>query len=225
MLDQLDSLIIPEAIDEIGLTGDPGPAAPLLDLADGKNTAASSHFVQLKAVEAIGRLKIFGAEPLLTDILLQKSVFGYTQPRELRVAAMQALQNINPERARAMMAKSGLDDQELNLRPLAASDTNWLRQRRYLRVVPNSTITATAVTSKGRCPVALERISLGGGLATRTGRVQFGGEAMLEMNMGFRQLKSRVLIREGIGGVMFEIADIGMDERGRLRKLIAAQMR
>jgi hypothetical protein len=138
---------------------------------------------------------------------------------------MQALQNINPEPARAMMAKSGLDDQELNLRPLAASDTNWLRQRRYLRVVPNSTITATAVTSKGRCPVALERISLGGGLATRTGRVQFGGEAMLEMNMGFRQLKSRVLIREGIGGVMFEIADIGMDERGRLRKLIAAQMR
>ena len=45
------------------------------------------------------------------------------------------------------------------------------------------------------------------------------------MNLGpLRQLKSRVLIREAQAGVMFEIADIGMDERSRLRKLIASQM-
>ncbi len=226
LLDQLDTLIVPEASDEIGLNGNANQSVALLDLAVGQNAAAHSQFVQLKAIEAIGRLRIGGAEELLTELLLQKSIFGYAQPRELRVAAMQALQKINPDRARSLQLKAGLDEQELSIRPLdATTNGDWVRQRRYQRVVPGSTIMATAVTAKGRCPVALERISLGGGLATRNGRGQFGGEATLEMNLGMRQLRSRVLIREAPVGVMFEIADIGMDERSRLRKLIAAQMR
>jgi hypothetical protein len=225
MLDQLDTLILPEAIDEIGLTGDPAPAVPLLDLAVGKNAAEGSPYVQLKSIEAIGRLRISGAEDLLVDLITHKSIVGFAQPRELRVAAMQALQRINPDRALQLMQKSGLEDQELSIRPLDVTNSDWIRQRRYQRVVPGSTINATAVTTKGRCPVALERISLGGGLAVRAGRGQFGTDAVLEMQTGFRHLKSRVLIREAQNGVMFEIADIGLDERSRLRKLIAAQMK
>jgi hypothetical protein len=225
LIDQLDTLILPEAIDEIGLTGDPAPAVPLLDLAIGKGAAEASPFVQLKSIEAIGRLRISGAEDLLVELITRKSLMGFSQPRELRVAAMQALQSINPERARQIILKSGLEDQDLSIRPLAATDSNWVRQRRYQRVIPGSTITATAVTAKGRCPVALERISLGGGLAVRSGRGQFGSEAVLEIQTGFRHLRSRVIIRETQAGVMFEIADIGMEERGRLRKLIAAQIR
>jgi hypothetical protein len=225
LLDQLDTLILPEAIDEIGLTGNPAPAVPLLDLAIGKNAAEGSPFVQLKSIEAIGRLRIGSAEDLLVELIGRKSLFGFAQPRELRVAAMQALQCINPERARHIMLKSGLEDQELSIRPLDAIDSNWVRQRRYQRVVPGSTITATAVTAKGRCLVALERISLGGGLAVRNGRGQFGTEAVLEMQTGFRHLRSRVIIREAQAGMMFEIADIGLEERGRLRRLIAAQIR
>jgi hypothetical protein len=179
----------------------------------------------LKAVEAIGRLKIMSAESLLTELLQHKSIFGFAAAKELRVAAMQALEKINPEHARRLLPKSGLDAHELEIRPLESGDENWVRQRRYQRVVPGKSIMATAVTAKGSCPVALERISLGGGFATRGGRTQFGSEATLEMNLGpMRHLKSRVLIREAQAGVMFEIADIGMEERGRLRKLIAAQM-
>ena len=224
LLDQFDPLIVPEAIDEIGLTGDAAHAVSLLDLADGKHPNVTP-YVQLKSVEAIGRLRISGAEPMLADLVMQRSVFGYSQPRELRVAAMQALQEINPEHAAQLMTRAGLEESELIVRPLVAEETNWLRQRKYQRVIPNSTITATAITSKGRTQVALERISLGGGLAVRNGRGQFGSEAVLEMNTGFRQLKSRIIIRESNGAWMFEIADINLDERGRLRKLIAAQMR
>lgn len=226
LIDQLDTLIVPEAVDEIGLTGNAAPAVPLLDLAVGKKAAEGSPYVQLKSVEAIGRLRISGAEDMLVDLISRKSIIGFSHPRELRVAAMQALQKINVERARNLMLKSGLEDQELNIRPLdPTTETNWVRQRRYQRVVPGSTINATAVTSKGRTPVALERISLGGGLAVRNGRGQFGTEAVLEMQTGLRNLRSRVLIREAPAGVMFEIADIGLEERGRLRKLIAAQLR
>ncbi|HUN90129.1 MAG TPA: hypothetical protein VMU28_15120, partial [Terriglobales bacterium] len=102
---------------------------------------------------------------------------------------------------------------------------NWLRQRRYARVVPTTPITASTITHKGKCQISLERISLGGGLASRNGRNQAGNEATLEMWMGFRPIRSRVLIRESQAGMMFEIADIGLEERGKLRKLIAAQMR
>jgi len=225
LVDQLDTLILPEAIDEIGLTGNPAPAVPLLDLAIGKNAAEGSPYVQLKSVEAIGRLRIGGAEDLLVDLIMHRSLIGFSQPRELRVAAMQALQKINPERAKQLMPKAGLEDEELNIRPLDATNSNWIRQRRYQRVVPGNTITATALTAKGRCQVALERISLGGGLAVRSGRGQFGTEAVLEMQTGFRHLRSRVLIREAQNGVMFEIADIGLEERSRLRKLIAAQIK
>lgn len=225
ILEQLDPLIIPEALDEIGLSGNAGDASAVLDLAAGDGCAKASHFVQLKAVEAVGRLRVADAKDLLTELVMIRTLLGFANPRELRVAAMQALQSIDCERARQYLAKSGLEQQELSVRPLDAANSNWVRQRRYERVVPNSTIMATAVTSKGRTPVALERISLGGGLAMRNGRGQFGSEALLEMQLGMRHLKSRVLIRESQNGVMFEIADIGMDERNRLRKLVASQKR
>ncbi|MGZ4815747.1 MAG: hypothetical protein ACXVZV_10075, partial [Terriglobales bacterium] len=138
---------------------------------------------------------------------------------------MQALEHINPDRAQYILAKSGLDDTELRVRPLDAGDVNWVRQRRYARVIPNGPISAATITSRGKCAVALERISLGGGYASRNGRAQVGNEALLEMQMGFRSIRSRVLIREAQAGMMFEIADIGLEERGKLRKLIAAQMK
>jgi hypothetical protein len=225
LLGQLDPLILPEAIDEIGLAGDANNAVPLLELAESKPGTGITPYVQLKSVEAIGRLRVASAEALLSDIVLHRSIIGFSHPRELRVAAMQALQSINPEHASHVLTKSGLQKEELSIGPLEATDSGWVRQRRYQRVVPNSTITATAITAKGRCQVALERISLGGGFATRAGRALFGNDAWLEMNTGFRQLKSRVIIREAPAGVMFEIADIGLEERSRLRKLIASQMR
>lgn len=225
LVNDFDSLILPEAVDEIGLSGENVPAAPLMELASGMGAATSSPYVQLKAVEALGRLRTFGAETLLADLLNHRTLLSWAQPRELRVAAMQALQRINPDRANYMQPKSGLDDTELNLRPLDAGDGTWVRQRRYPRVVPNGPISAATITPKGKCAVALERISLGGGFASRNGRGQSTSEALLEMQTGFRSIRSRVLIREAQAGMMFEIADIGLEERSKLRKLIAAQMR
>ena len=225
LINQLDVLILPEAVDEIGLSGESVPATPLMELAAGMGAATASPYVQLKAVEALGRLRTGGAETLLVDLLQHRTLLTWAQPKELRVAAMQALQRIDPDRAMYLQPKSGLDDTELRVRPLDGGDANWVRQRRYPRVVPNGPIAAAAITPKGKCSIALERISLGGGFASRHGRNQSGTEAMLEMQMGFRPIRSRVLIREAPAGMMFEIADIGLEERGRLRKLIAAQMK
>ena len=132
---------------------------------------------------------------------------------------------MNPDRAQWLQQKCGLEKTELDVRPLQDRNTNWVRQRRYTRVVPNTPINASTITHKGKCQISLERISLGGGFASRNGRSQYGSEATLEMWMGFRPVRSRVLIREESEGMMFEIADIGMEDRGKLRKLIASQMK
>lgn len=225
LIDSLDPMILPEAIDEISLNGCEASYPALLELARGEGAAKSSKYAQLKAIEAVGRLAIPGAETQLSVLLIHRTMFGYAEPRELRVAAMQALQKINPERARLLMVRSGLEDWELDLRPLEPTQTKWVRQRRYPRVVPSGHISATAIMAKGKSPIALESVSLGGGFASRQGRGQFGSEALLEMQTGFRPIRSRVLIREGAAGMCFEIADIDMDERSKLRKFIAAQMR
>jgi len=225
LINQMDSLILPQAIDEIGLSGENLPGAPLMEMASGAGAARTSPYIQLKAVEALGRLRTLGAESLLSELLQQRTLLTWAQPRELRVAAMQALQRISPDRASYLQPKCGLDDTELIVRPLDAVDSAWVRQRRYTRVVPHTPITASTITHKGKCQLSLERISLGGGFAQRNGRGQYGSEATLEMWMGFRPIRSHVLIREEQAGMMFEIADIGLEERSKLRKLIAAQMK
>jgi hypothetical protein len=225
LIEGLDPLIIPEAIDEISLGGENTPAEQLMELAYGSGAAITSPYVQLKAVEALGRLRTAGAESQLSELLMHRTLLGWVNPRELRVTAMQALQRVNPEVASSLMQRSGLTDTELKIGPLDGGDTNWVRQRRYARVVPNGPISAATITSKGKCNLALERLSLGGGFASRNGRAQVGTEAMLEMQLGLRSIRSRVLIREAQAGMMFEIADISLDERSKLRKLIAAQMK
>ena len=49
-------------------------------------------------------------------------------------------------------------------------------------------------------------------------------DAMLEMQVGMRTLRSHVLFHEVAGGISFEIADITLDERSRLRQLISKQI-
>jgi len=225
LIRNLDPLIVPQAIDEIGLSGENIPAEPILALGAGMSIAATLPYVQLKAVEALGRLRTAGAEVLLAQILERRTILAWTFPRELRIAAMQALERVNPERAQFLQPKCGLEKMELDVRPLQERDSNWVRQRRYARVIPSTPITASTITHKGKCQISLERISLGGGFASRNGRGQYGSEATLEMWMGFRPVRSRVLIREESSGMLFEIADIGMEDRGKLRKLIAAQMK
>src|SRR5437868_9957221 len=53
----LDSVVLPEGIDEIGMSGDLTAAPPLLAMARPGEAALRSPFVQLKAIESLGRLR------------------------------------------------------------------------------------------------------------------------------------------------------------------------
>ena len=96
LLELLDPLVLPEAIDEIGMSQDASAGASLIALATSGETHARSPFVQLKAIESLGRLRDSEAVPILRNIVEEKKMFGYTQHRELRIAAIQALSKIDP---------------------------------------------------------------------------------------------------------------------------------
>ncbi|MGC2322685.1 MAG: hypothetical protein WA463_08655, partial [Terriglobales bacterium] len=100
----------------------------------------------------------------------------------------------------------------------------WVRQRRYFRVPTERALPAILETSRGRCGVQVHLLSLGGGCGGRDGRVTPGSEATLNLQIGMRNLNSRVLVRDtGTDDIAFEIIHISLDDRLRLRRLLLDQ--
>lgn len=220
VLPALDPLIMPLALDEIGISGDTDASPALLQLAQGGGPAANSGFLRLKAVEALGRLQDKHAVDALAKLIADRSFLGYKEPRELRIAAAQALRSIDAARAQKVVEKSGLEPQELQFAPLEIVPTEWTRARRYPRIAPRG-LTAVAQTSKGRVNVTLTGLSLGGGVATREGRTPIAYEAVLELPSGMRRLRGQVLVRENRPReVTFEIVNIDLEDLSKLRKIL-----
>ena len=107
LLELLDPLILPEAIDEIGMSLDRTASSSLIAMASAGEAASRPPFVQLKAIESLGRLREAEAVPVLRSIVEEKRLWGRTQHRELRVAAGQALSKIDPRYGSQVMAESG----------------------------------------------------------------------------------------------------------------------
>jgi hypothetical protein len=219
----LDPFVLPEAVDEIGMSGDVTSVPPLIAMARPGNAASRSPFVQLKAVESLGRLKDPEAIPILREILESKKTFGWTHPRELRIAAAQALSKTDPRYGSQVLADSGLEPAELAIAPLdAAPACPWVRQRRYERLVLPKTVPATIGSSWGKSRIMIHELSLGGGMATKEDNLRTGSEADLEISLGMRsKIRAHVLLRRArVNEVGFEIVDTDLESRHRLRRIL-----
>src|SRR6202040_2998851 len=115
LLDHVDPLIMPLVIDEIGVTSDREALGRLLTIVDGDLPANGGPYLQGKAIEALGRIHAPESINTLKRIVEAKKMFGWQHPQELRVAALQALLQMEPDWAREFVAKSGIDREELAL--------------------------------------------------------------------------------------------------------------
>jgi hypothetical protein len=219
----LDPLVLPEAVDEIGMSGDLTAAAPLIAMARPGEAASRSPYVQLKALESLGRLKDAEAISTLREILEAKKTFGFVHHRELRIAAAQALSKIDPRYGAQVMSDSGLESAELAIAPLdLAPACPWVRQRRYERLVLSKTVHGTIGSSWGKSKIMIRELSLGGGMGTKEDNLRIGSEADLEISLGMRsKLRAHVLLRRArVNEVGFEIVSTDLDSRYRLRRLL-----
>jgi hypothetical protein len=219
----LDPLVLPEAVDEIGMSGDMSAAPPLIAMARPGEAASRSPYVQLKAIESLGRLKDAEAVQTLREILEAKKTFGWLHHRELRIAAAQSLAKTDPRYSSQVMSDSGLEPSELAIAPLdMAPACPWVRQRRYERLVLAKTIPATIGSSWGKSKIMIRELSLGGGMATKEDNLRIGSEADLEISLGMRsKIRAHVLLRRArVNEVGFEIVSTDLDSRYKLRQIL-----
>jgi hypothetical protein len=219
----LDSAVLPESIDEIGMSGDLSAAPPLLAMARPGEAASRSPFVQLKAIESLGRLRDPEAVTLLREIVETKKRFGWAHHRELRIAAAQSLSKTDPRYSAQILSDSGIEPVELAIAPLdTAPACPWVRQRRYERMVLSRTISAWIGSSWGKSKILIRELSLGGGMGTKEDNLRIGSEADLEISVGMRsKIKAHVLLRRArINEVGFEIVNTDLESRYRLRRIL-----
>jgi len=219
----LDPLVLPEAVDEIGMSGDLSAVPPLIAMARPGDAASRSPYVQLKAIESLGRLKDNESIATLREIFEAKKTFGWVFHRELRIAAAQALSKTDPRYSTQVMSDSGLEAAELAIAPLdAAPACPWVRQRRYERMILSKTVTGTIGSSWGKSKILIRELSLGGGMGTKEDSLRIGSEADLEISMGMRsKIRAHVLLRRArVNEVGFEIVSTDLESRYKLRRLL-----
>ena len=222
VLEILDAAVVPQALDEIGMSGDRTAAPPLIVMAAAGEAEGRSALLQLKAIEALGRLREPDAVPVLRSLFEGKKMFKWQHHRELRIAAAQALAKIDPRYATQIMAESGLEPGELAIGPLdSAPACPWVRQRRYERIVLRKAVPASISSSWGKSMLSVRELSLGGGMGTKDDTLRIGSEAELDIQVGMRHVRAQVLLRRArVNEVGFEFVDTDLESRHRLRHLL-----
>ena len=222
LLEILDPLVIPQALDEIGMSGDRGAVSQLVIMARTGETEGRSPFLQLKAIESLGRLRDTEATNVLRELLELKKMWKWVHHREIRIAAAQALAKIDPRYGSQILSDSGLEPSELAIAALdSAPACPWVRQRRYERIVLPKTLSATISSSWGKSSILIREMSLGGGMGTKEDNLRIGSEAKLDISMGVRHVRAQVLLRRArVNEVGFEIVNTDLESRYRLRRIL-----
>ena len=227
LLDALDLLVVPLALDEIGMSGDSAPAPLLLAIAAGNLPKFSSGFLRVKAVETLGRLRVKEAIPLLRQLLESNDSRHGPFPRELRIAAAQSLQKVEPQGAKALVSGAGFKQADLDPTPFdAADDAPGVRQRFYPRVKLRRALPAKIGTADGDFSTSVRQLSLGGGICSCEHRLLPGTPATIRIKIGLRSLTAKLFLRDARSEmVAFEIVDMDLEDRSRLRGVLQAAKR
>jgi len=226
VLDHLDPMVMPLVIDEVGLTGDREGLGRLLTIADGDMPVGAAPYLRVKAIEAIGRLQAPEAITTLRRIAETRKLFGWQYPQELRIAALQALEKLDPAWTREFLPKSGIEADDMTLAPVEAPQSSkFVRQRRHTRVRLQKSLAAVSTNLKQNCRLEIKTASLTGGVAATNMHLAPGTQVQLKMQVGLRNVQATALMRDYRAQDMsFEIVDMSLEERGRFRKILMDNM-
>jgi hypothetical protein len=185
-----------------------------------------SPLLQLKAIEAVGRLREPEAVPVLRTLFEAKKMFKWQHHRELRIAAAQALAKIDMRYATQVMAESSLEPGELAIGPLdSAPACPWVRQRRYERISLKRAVPASISSSWGKSQISVHELSLGGGMGTKSDTLRVGSDADIQMAVGMSKIRGQVVLRRAhVNEVGFEFVNMDLESRHRLRHLLMGSL-
>ena len=222
LLDFLDPLIRPLAVDEIGMSGDRSADMRLLRIAEGDLPKDGTEYLRLKAIEALGRLRTTGAEAVLRKIAEARRAFRWANPSELRLVASQAMEKVDPEWVRSFVPRSGLSVAEFSIEPLDVDpNSSAIRQRRYPRLRLERPVPATTTNLKENCHMDIPELTLGGGVAICEQNLHPGSVVNMKLVTSQKTVKVQTIVRDAnTQARAFEVVDMELEERSKLRKLL-----
>ena len=222
LFDTLDPLVRPFAVDEIGMSGENLADLTLLRIADGDLPKGATEYLRLKAIEALGRLRTAGSEHVLRNIAESKKTWRWANPYELRLVAAQAMDKIDPEWVRSFMPQSGLSAGDFSINTLDADpNSSAIRQRRYPRLRLEHPVSATTTNLKENYRLEIPEMALGGGIAICEQNLHPGSIVDLRISTGQRPILAQAIVRDAnTQARVFEVVDMDLDERAKLRKLL-----
>ena len=221
-LELIDQMVLPLALDEIGMCGDPTTATKLLRLAEGEILPDGADYLRVKAIEALGRMRAPAAAGHLRHFVEARKTFGWVYPEEIRMAAAQALMKLDPEWMQAFLTQSGLDAEVMSLAPLdPVQERDFVRHRRYRRVRLPRNVPAVITSARGKFSSAISVLSLDGGLLSGDIQIPVGTEATLKIPAGLRSINMRAVVRfVRAHQAGFETVGMGLEDRTKLRRLL-----
>ena len=176
----------------------------------GEHLVLRDIFFRIKAIEALGRMRVPEAAAPLLRMVRQRNGLAHDEPAALRSAAEEALGLLEnrPSSARARIAESAR----------TKSGVAHTRPRRYVRARLQPPM--QAVISGTRSGTARVRVlALGGAFVETDQRLAVGDSMQLEIRTGLRKIQSTAVVRNVTAtgaGVEF----VHMKPRDRERRLV-----
>lgn len=222
LMEKLDAMVLPLALDEIGMCGDPETAPKLLELAEGNIFTGVPEYLRVKAIEALGRMRATVAIEGLRRFVESRKAFGWAYAEEIRTAAAQSLMKLDEQWMRAFLPQSGLDAKVMALAPLdPAPERDVVRHRRYRRIRLPRNVPAVITSARGKYSSAISVLSLEGGLLSGEIQLAVGTEATLKIPAGLRSISMQTVVRfVRSRQAGFETLGMAIEDRSKLRRFL-----
>jgi hypothetical protein len=206
------AMVVPCMIDHLGSANETSAIPLLLQVAAGECLGLRDIYVRIKAVEALGRMRVAEAAPLLLRIVRERNGLARSEPAALREAADEALALLEnpPSPARTPKVEKA---------PFRSGAAH-ARPRRYLRAHLPTPLSAAIVGAHSGA-ARVRTISLGGAFLESDRRLTVGESLRVEMRAGLRRIQFTAVVRNvSMSGTGVEFVHMKPEDRERLRRLV-----
>ena len=211
-LGEAHAMVVPCMIDHLGIAHETAAVPALLQIAEGTHITLRDIYFRIKAIEALGRMRVQDAAPSLLQMVRLRNGLAHEEPAALRAAAEEALGLLEnrPSSARARVADSAR----------VKSSLAHARPRRYMRVRLVPSLQATISGTRGGS-ARVRVLALGGALLETDQRLAVGESMQLEIRTGLRKFQCTAVVRNiNVEGTGVEFVHMKPTDRERLRRLV-----
>jgi hypothetical protein len=213
LLVEAHAMVVPCMIDHLGAANETSAIPMLLKVAAGECLGLRDMFFRIKAVEALGRMRVAEASVLFLRIVRERNGLARSEPAALRAAAEEALGLLED-------SKSPTRTREAEKTPSKSGAAHG-RPRRYVRAHLPTPLSAIIVGTHGGA-ARVRTISLGGAFLESDRRLVVGESLRVEMRAGLRRIQLTAVVRNITPkGTGVEFVHMNHEDRERLRRLVA----